>query len=201
MPLLTFSFVLRWFRARQLPKRITWSDHVQAYYYEIDSETLPVSKPVQRIVKDRKRRFRTVLEAVSSNRRHVRNSVLGHYSSLLPRLQDSGFHMLSSLEMESKQHEIIDKLDNLRQLDLNDPDIAYVCTSEAYKTLEDQLLLLLEASECLAQKANIESLLSCMYDDSEDSNRVCLIFSIESKRVTVQRRGSFHYQEHSKNAQ
>ena len=194
-----FKNAIQWFRDRQLPNsssKIKWSNHDQNHFYKRDSETPPALKPVRRLSNYRRKTFSNPLEAVSSNRRHVRDDVLRHYASILPRLRHFGFHVMSLEEMETNQHDLINELDNLREVD---PDTGFVCTSDAYKALEDKLLLLLEASDCLAQKANIEKQLSCTYDDSAESNRVCLIFSIESKRVARRQKGSFHLCVHSKN--
>ena len=181
------------FHSRELANvtpKVRWSDIVQTHYYEIDTTLCPATtRPTRRIACDSKKKFRNVFEAVSINRRRVRDEILQNYYNVLPRLRRNGFHKLSLAEMESKQMEIIDELDNLRRVDLITDD---VCASETYISLEEKLLLLLEASDCFTQKANTEQLMSCNDDDNRESNRACLFFTVKSKHITKkQHKGSF----------
>ena len=177
--------------ARQIANvspKVKWSDDVRTHNYEIDAVIRSAtSRPIRRIVSNSKKRFRNVIEAVNINRRRVRDETLQQYYNILPRLRRFGFNNLSVADMESKQMEIIDELDTLRCVD---PNTGNVFTSETYMQLEEKLHLLLEASDCFAQKANTEHI-SCTYDDNVESNRACLIFSIKSKHATKQRTDSF----------
>ena len=179
--------------ARQIANvspKVKWSDDVRTHNYEIDAVIRSAtSRPIRRIVSNSKKRFRNVIEAVNINRRRVRDETLQQYYNILPRLRRFGFNNLSVADMESKQMEIIDELDTLRRVDPNTNTSDYF-KSETYMQLEEKLHLLLEASDCFAQKANTEHI-SCTYDDNVESNRACLIFSIKSKHATKQRTDSF----------
>ena len=170
----------------QLPTtspRIQWSDHVQVHFYEIEKSSPAPLKKVRRKVNVFKQSFRDVYEAKISNRQAVTDDILIKYICLLPSLRRFDFHNMSLADMESKQIEIINELDGLQCK--QDPDSTNICTSETYKKLEDTLLLLLEAADCLAQKANIEQLAA--RDDADqyaDSDLAYMKLSFKSKHAT-----------------
>ena len=172
--------------ARQIANvspKVKWSDDVRTHNYEIDAVIRSAtSRPIRRIVSNSKKRFRNVIEAVNINRRRVRDETLQQYYNILPRLRRFGFNNLSVADMESKQMEIIDELDTLRRVDPNTNTSDYF-KSETYMQLEEKLHLLLEASDCFAQKASTELIMSFAHDEDAECNRACLIFSIKSKHT------------------
>ena len=133
---------------------------------------------------DPKKRFRNVREAISSNRRQVKEDIMRHYCTILPRMRRFDFDKLSPAEMESKQIQIITELDELRQVDANTGNF---CSSEVYISLEMKLLLLLEASDCIAQKAYVECL-DISLDDETDNN-ACLSFTAKRKHSSRPQNG------------
>ena len=162
--------------------KVKWSDDVRIHYYDIDPAiNSATSRPIKRIACSKKR-FRNVIEAVNINRRRVRDETLQQYYNILPRLRRFGFNNLSVADMESKQMEIIDELDTLRRVDPNTNTSDYF-KSETYMQLEEKLHLLLEASDCFAQKASTELIMSFAHDEDAECNRACLIFSIKSKHT------------------
>ena len=125
------------------------------------------------------------------DRLKVEENISKQYCDILPYLLRYGFDRMSLADMESMQLKIIGDLDNFRRID---PAIGDLCTSQEYNNLEMKLQVLLEASDCSAQRAYLASQPLCSRGDQptindDNHNRACFV-SIFKRRYAGWRESS-----------
>lgn len=136
--------------------RVRWSDVDTTHVYESDTVVEDPRPYIQAQNRASRKWFRNEPKAIHHDRVKKQQQLWRQYGDLLPELNRLDLTNKSIEELEAIQSELIDALDRRRQVN---PETGDLIRSVEYRSLEHKLMLVIEASECIARRTHVDSLL------------------------------------------